>query len=87
MADDGLQGFALEVLVVHWQGNATVRIVPVFEDVVAAGGVVNKTQLAQAPEGLFWGLASRDAGHLLLEGDADLFFDRLQCDLTASLIF
>jgi hypothetical protein len=37
-----LEGFALQVLVVHRQGDAPIGIARMFKDVMAAGDVVNK---------------------------------------------
>lgn len=48
----------------HWQGDAQTRIIWVFENVMAAAGVMNKkTGSLKRPKNSF-GLASRETAHL-----------------------
>ena len=64
LVDDRFERSALEVAVVHRQGDAQFRTIRVFQDVMTAAGVMNKkTCSLQRPKDSF-GLASREAGHV-----------------------
>jgi hypothetical protein len=64
LVEDGFESAALEVAVVHRQRDAQLRMIGMFEDVVAAAGVVNKKPCSlKRPKDSF-GLASREAGHV-----------------------
>ena len=63
LVDDGFEGAALEVAIVHRQGNAQFGTSGVFKDVMAAARVVNKKPCSlKGPQHSF-GLASRETDH------------------------
>ena|SRR5437660_1551219 len=64
LVEDGFEGSALELAIVHRQRDAQLRLVGMFKDVMAAARVMNeKPRPLKRPQHSF-GLASREARHV-----------------------